>query len=108
MLGPTIAAGAHQPDLRLEQVHAAAPAAGRPARQAVQLREQLDRRQPLGQRVAVAAVRAEHQVVIAQVDAHARRDRLLADVGMAAAVDQAGLERPDQPLLALPDRHHGP
>ena len=105
---PDDAAGAHQPDLRLEQVHAAAASAGGAAGQAVQLGEQLDRGQPLGQRVAVAAVGAEHQVVVAQVGADAGGDRLLADVGVAAAVDQSGLERPDQPLLALPDRDHGP
>ena len=47
------------------------------------------RRHPLGQGVAVAAMGAEDDVVLAEVGADAHRDRLLADVGMAGAVDQA-------------------
>ena len=58
------------------------------------------RRHALGQRVAVAAVRAEDHVVRAQVGADADGDRLLADVGVAGAVDQAALVGAGQLLLA--------
>ena len=51
------------------------------------------RRHALGQRVAVAAVRAEDDVVPPQVRTDADRDRFLADVGVAGAVDEAALMR---------------
>ena len=63
--------------------------------------------QALGQGVAVAAVRAEDDVVGAQMRADAGRDRLLADVGVAGAVDQAALVTARELLLALADQLHG-
>ena len=71
-----------------------------------QLGHQLARRHALGQGVAVAAVGAEDHVVRAQVGAHAGRDRLLADVGVAGAVDQAACVGPGQRLLGPPDHDH--
>ena len=64
------------------------------------------RRHALGQRMAVAAMRAEHHVVGSQMGADAGRDRLLADVGMAGAVDQPALVRAGELLLALADELH--
>ncbi len=57
----------------------------------------------LGQGVAVAAVGAEHGVVGAQVGADADGDGLLADVGVAGAVDEAGLVGASQLLLGAAD-----
>ena len=74
-------------------MHAAAAAVRAAGRAAEQLGDQLPRRHALGQRVAVAAVRAEDHVVGAQVGADADGDRLLADVGVAGPVDQAALVR---------------
>ena len=70
------AAGAHQADLRGEQVHAAAPAARAAGLAAEQLGDQLPRRHSLGQGMAVTAVRAEDHVVRPQM-AHRRRRRWL-------------------------------
>ena len=53
------------------------------------------------------AVRAEDHVVRAQVGADAGGDRLLADVGVAGAVDQPALVAPRQLLLALANQLHG-
>ena len=71
-----------------EQVHAAAAPARNAGRPAEELGDQFARRHALGQRVAVAAVGAEDDVVGAQVRADADGDRLLADVGVAGAVDE--------------------
>ena len=83
------AAGAHQPDLGREEVHAAAAAVRAAGRPAEQLGDQLARRHALGQRVAVPAVGAEDDVVGPQMGADADGDRLLPDVGVAGAVDRA-------------------
>ena len=63
-------------------------------------------RDALGQGVAVAAVGAEDDVVGPQMGADAGGDRLLADVGVTGAVDQAALMRPGQLLLAAADQNH--
>ena len=81
------AGGAHQADFGREEVHAAAAAARDAGRLAEELGHHLAGRHALGQRVAVAAVGAEDDVVLAQVGADADRDRLLADVGVAGAGD---------------------
>ena len=65
------------------------------------------RRDALGQRVAVASMRAEDHVVGAEV----RRpdgDRLLADIRVAGPVHQPPLMGPRQVLLAPADRLHLP
>ena len=104
---PDDAAGAHEADLGLEQVHRAAAAARAAGGAAHHLGDQFARRHALGQGMAVAAVRAEHGVIVAQVRAHARRHRLLADVGMHAAVDFARRVELDQLLLGAADEQHG-
>ena len=103
---PDDAAGAHHADFRGEEVHAAAAALRAAGRAAEQLGDQLARREPLGQGMAVAAVRAEDDVVGPQMRADAGGDRLLADVGVAGAVDQPALMRPCQLLLAAANEHH--
>ncbi len=62
---------------------------------------------PLGQRVAVAAMRAEDDVVVASGE-HTRRRRSppVADVGMARAVDQASLVHAGELLFRLTDGLH--
>jgi len=100
------AARAHHADFRRKQVHAAAPAVRAAGLAAEQLRYQLARGNALGQRVAVAAVGAEDDVVGAEVGADAGRNRLLPDVGMTGTVDQAALVAPGQFFFALADRLH--
>jgi hypothetical protein len=103
---PDDAAGPHQADPRGEQVHAAAAAVRAAGLPAVQLGDELPRRHALGQRVTVAAVRAEDDVVGPQMGADAGRDRLLADVGVAGAVNQAALVGARQPLFTAADPRH--
>ena len=64
------------------------------------------RLEPLGQRVPVAAVRAEDCVVATQMRTDADGDRFLPDIGVARAVDQAALMRLREPLLAEADGKH--
>ena len=54
----------------------------------------------------MAAVRAEDDVVASQMSADAGGDRLLADVGVAGAVNEPALVRAGQLLLAPADEHH--
>jgi hypothetical protein len=58
--------------------------------------------------MTVAAMRAEDDVVGPQMGADADGDRLLADVGVAGAVDQPALMAAGQLLFALADRLHRP
>ena len=104
--GADDAAGAHHADLRSEQVHAAAAAARTAGGPAKQLGEQLPRRHPLGQGMAMAAMRAEDHVFLAQVRTHANGDRLLSDIGVAGPVNQAALMRPCQLLLTQANEQH--
>ena len=67
----------------------------------------LGRRHALGQRVPVAAMRAEDRVVAVRGAHDARGDRLLADVGVAGAVDQAALMTAGQLLFGLANELHG-
>jgi hypothetical protein len=62
--------------------------------------------QPLGQSMAVAAVRTENYVIRAEMGTDADGYGFLADVGVASAVDQAALVRPGQLLLGAPDKEH--
>ena len=100
------AAGAHHAGFRREQVHAAAAPVRTAGRAAEELGEQLPGRDALGQRVPVPAVRAEDDVVAAQMGTNARGNRLLADVGVAGPVNQAALVRSCQLLLAASDQDH--
>src|SRR5262249_1259005 len=99
-------AGAHQPDFRREQVHAAAAALRAAGSAAEQLGEQLARRDALRQGVPVPAVRAEHDIAAVEVSTDAGGNGLLADVRMTGAVDQSALMRPRQLLLAATDEEH--
>ena len=102
------AAGAHHSNFGREQMHAAAPAPRTPRGPAIQLREELLRFQSLGQRVAVAAMRAENHVGFAQFGTDARGNRLLADIGMASPMNQPALMRFGEPLFTEPDQKHLP
>jgi len=89
-------------------MHAAAAPARTTALPAIQLGDELHRRDTLGERVTMSAVGAEDNVLRAQMRAYAGRDRLLADVGVASAVDQAALVRFDQLLLGAANQQHLP
>ena len=106
--GPDDPARAQEADLGREEVHAAAPAARAAGGAPEELGHQLARGHPLGERVAVAAMGAQHRVVRPEVGGHADRDRLLADVGVAGAVNQPRGVRAGQRLLRPPDHDHLP
>ena len=86
--GPHDPAGAHYADFGSEQMHASAAPPRATGDASVELGEERLRRQPFGQRVSVTAMRAEHDVVGTQVGADAHGNRLLADAGVASAVDE--------------------
>ena len=100
-------AGSHHADLGREQVHASAPASGTSRRSTEQLRHQLARWHPFGQSMTVAAMRAEHDILMRQVCANGGRDRFLADVSMASPMNQAALMTSSQLLFGLPNELHG-
>src|SRR5262249_18873042 len=102
------ATGAHQANLRREQVHAAAAPARATRLASVKLSEKLARIQSLGQRMPVSAVGAENDVVHAQMRADPNGDGFLPHVGVASAVDEAALMRLGQTLFAQPDGLHAP
>ena len=104
---PHDAAGAHEPDFRREEMHAAAASPRATGVAAEELGDEFHRRQALGQRVAVSAMRAEDDVVCAQMRTDADGDGFLPDVGVASPVDQPALMAARQLLLALPDELHG-
>ncbi len=106
--GPDDPARPQEADLGREEVHAAAPAARAAGGAPEQLGHELARRDALRQRVAVTAVGAEHRVVRPEVGGDAGRDRLLADVGVAGALDQAAGVGARQRLLGPPDHDHPP
>jgi hypothetical protein len=54
----------------------------------------------------VPAVRAEDDVALPEVGAHADGDRLFADVGVAGPVHEPALVRPGKLLFALTDDLH--
>jgi hypothetical protein len=99
-------AGAHHAHLRREQMHTATA----PLRAAGHAPKQLGhhgcRRHAFRQRVAVAAVRAEHRVLMAQMRAYARRNCLLANVGVTCTMDQPGLISLRQLLLGAANHKH--
>ena len=99
-------AGAHHAGFGSEQVHAAAASLGTAGRAAEKLGEQLAGRHALGQCVPVPAVRAEDDVVAAQMRTNPGGDRLLPDVGMTGPVNQPALMRSRQLLFAAPDQDH--
>lgn len=98
---------AEHADLWRKQVHAAA-AAPRAARLAtVELREERAWLEPLRERVPVPAMGAEDGVLRGQMSAHGRGDGLLADIGVAGAMDEAALMRFREPLLDHANDEHG-
>src|SRR5262249_28156699 len=106
--GADDAARAHEADFGGEQVHAAASALGASRGAAEQLREDLPWRHALGQGMAMAAVGAEDDVVFSQVGADADGDGFLADIGVAGAVDEAGLVAAGELLFTAADEEHLP
>ena len=87
------AAGPHHAGFGCEQVHAAAAALRAAGRTAEELGEQLAGRHSLGQGVPVPAVRAEDDVVGAQMGTDASGNRLLSDVRVTGPMNQAALVR---------------
>ena len=86
-----------------EQVHTAAPAARTPRDATEEFGHHLLGRDPLGERVTVAAVSTEDDVFISQMRTHTDRDRFLADVGVTRPVDQTALVTPRQRLFRVAD-----
>jgi hypothetical protein len=58
--------------------------------------------------MTVPTMRAENDVLGFQMGANADGDRLLADIGVTGAVNQAALVRPGQLLFATADQQHLP
>jgi hypothetical protein len=100
------AAGAHEPNLRREEMHRATASARATGLASEQFGHQLDRRQPFGQRVAMSAMRAEDHVLPAQRRADPDRHRFLADVGVTRAMNQPALVTARQLLFRLADELH--
>jgi len=104
--GADDATGAHHPDLGGEQVHAAAPALGRPGLATEQLGDQQVRGESLGEGVAVTPVRAEDDIVGFEMSTHPAGDCLFADIRVTGPVNQPALMTPRQFFLALTDQLH--
>ena len=100
------AAGSQESKLRREQMHAAAAPARAPRLAAKKLRDEFHRGQAFGQGMTVSAVRAENNVVRAQVRAHPRRDGFLSHVSMTSPMNQPTLMTTGQLLLRLADELH--
>ncbi len=98
------AAGAHQADFGREQMHAAASSPRTAVHAAEQLGDQFERLDSFGQRVSVAAMRAEDDVVPGQMRAHAGRDRFFTHVSVACSMDQSMTVRFRQLQLRPADR----
>ena len=106
--GADDAAGAHHPDLGSEKVHRA-PAAARAARgPAKQLGTQIGRWHPLGQGMAMAAVGAEDRIAVGEMPTDADGHRLLADIRMAGAMDEAARVAAGEFLFGETDDEHRP
>lgn len=102
------AVGAEQAGPDVGDVHRAALAAAQAVAAAEDLQHHAGEVAALGDRVAVAAVRAGDEVVGAQVRADADGDRLLARVEVHGARYVAGRVLGVQALLELPDGAHLP
>ena len=100
------AARAHHADFGGEQVHAAAAPLRTAGRAAEQFGEQLAGRNTLGQRMPVSAVRAEDDVIAAQMGTNAGGNRLLSHVSMTRTMNQPALMRTRQLLFATADQNH--
>ena len=92
--------------LDVDQVHRAAHPLAEAVAAAHQLGHHALDRRALGDRVAVGAVAAVDHVVVAQLRADARRDRLLADAEMDQPVDLVALLEPPDALLEVADAPH--
>ena len=99
---------AEHPAREVRDVHRAAAALAEAVLAAVDLGHHRPEVAALGDAVAVAAVGARDVVVVVEVGADARRDRLLADVHVHEARDLTGAELARDPLLEEPDREHRP
>ena len=98
-VGADHAVGAEHPDPEVGDVHRAALAAAAPAGAAEQLTHHRLRVRTLGERVAVAAMGGEQQVVALQVRAHSRGARLLSDRRMQRPGHKPFRERFQRGLL---------
>ena len=97
---------AHEPVLRVDEVHRAAEAPAQAGVAAEQLGQQPIERRALGDRVAVRPVPRVHGVVVAQLAAHGSRDALAADAQMDQALDLAGPHEHADLLLEEADPPH--
>ena len=99
---------AHVPALDVVEVHRAAVAVRAALLLAVQLGHQLVRVRPLGECVAVRAVRRGDDVAVLECAADADRARLLADRDVEEAGQVAGAEALLDLLLEAADEQHLP
>ena len=97
---------AQVPALDVVEVHRAAVPVRAALDLPVQLRHQLVRVRPAGERVRVRAVRGREDVAVLHRLADADRDRLLADRDMQEAGQLAGAEALLDLLLDVPDQEH--
>ncbi len=104
--GTDDAVGAEDPDRRVGDVHRAAPPAVGPAVASHQLGEHPERVEPLGEAVAVAAVRRGDHVGVTQRPAGADGRRLLADRQVHEARDLAVAIQRRHAFLEPADDHH--
>ena len=105
--GADDAAGAHHADLRRKQMHGATATARAAGLATKEFRHELARLHAFGERMSMAAVRAEDGVRFMQMRAHARGDGFLADIGVAGTVDESALMRFCESLLHHADDEHG-
>src|SRR5207245_4913589 len=107
-------AGGHDPvtaeDVEIERrdVYRAAQATAVAGLASHQLRHHPVDARALGDAVAMAAMVADDGVLLAQRRARPGSDRLLTDIGMRGAFDEAGLEQLRRLLVEAADPHHGP
>ena len=103
---PDNAARPHHAHFGLEQVHASAPAMRTAGRASKKFGHQLPGFHPFRQGVAVAAMRAEHDIVKPQMGGDRGGNRLLAHVRMTRSVDQPALVTPCELFLGLSNPRH--
>src|SRR5262245_60813275 len=97
--GTDNAAGAHQANLRRQEMHRAATAARATGCPSEQLRDEFHGRQPFRERVAMSAVGAEHDIILPQCRANTDGHGLLPHISVARAMDQPALMATGELLL---------
>ena len=106
--GADDAVRAEDVEVEVGDVHRAAEAFAIAGDAPHQLGHHLGERGALGDAVAVAAMMAHDEIVLAERGAGARGHRLLPDVAVGRPLHQAFLEQVDHALVEAADAQHGP